>query len=128
MNLSYADYLSARTTLYTAPDGTYFDVIDALPDAPAGSVIVNVSGILFGLETYDITRLLCMLGPTAQHGQVTIPVSDPDGTLWLTATSDPDGLTLNVSFPACGSNGQVTIPHDQADAVRAAVEEVTSGE
>ncbi|MEV1003441.1 hypothetical protein [Nonomuraea sp. NPDC050202] len=117
-----------NTAVYVGPNGTYFDVLDTLPDAPPGSVIVNVSGILFGLETYDITRLLGMLGPTAQHGQVTIPVSDPDGTLWLTATSDSDGLTLNVSFPACGSNGQVTIPHDQADAVRAAVEEVTSGE
>ncbi|TYB71210.1 hypothetical protein FXF51_01880 [Nonomuraea sp. PA05] len=122
------DYLDTKTLLYTAPDGTYFDVIDALPDAPAGSVIVNVSGILFGLEPDDLAQVLAMLGPNAQHGQITIPISDPDGTLWLTATSDPHGLILNVSFPACGSNGQVTLPHDQADAVRAAVEEVTSGE
>ncbi|MEV4079716.1 hypothetical protein AB0J43_05425 [Nonomuraea fuscirosea] len=118
----------ASTALYVALDGSYFDVLDTLPDAPAGSVIVNVSGLLFGLETHELDLLLGMLGPDAQHGHRMLPVTDPDGDLWLHATSDQHGLTLTLGFPACGANATVTLPHDQANAVRGAIEEVTSGE
>lgn len=45
------------TAVYVGTDGTYFDVLDALPDAPPGSVIVNVPGILFGLEAGDLGLL-----------------------------------------------------------------------
>lgn len=120
--------LDLSAAVHVGTDGSYFDVLDTLPDAPPGSVIVNVSGILFGLEPLDLNRLLGMLGPEATHGQVTILLQDPDGQLWLTAISGPDGLELTVSFPACGGNGRVTLPHDLAEAVYAAVEEVTSGE
>jgi hypothetical protein len=46
------------TAVYVGADSTYFDVIDTLPDAPPGSVIVNVSGILFGLLPADLDLLL----------------------------------------------------------------------
>ncbi|MEW1843740.1 hypothetical protein AB0392_37845 [Nonomuraea angiospora] len=115
---------TATALLYAGPEG-YFDVIGALPDAPPGSVIVNVSGILFGLHPHDIALLLNLLGPDAEHGQVMLLLKDPDGQLWLTATSGPDGLDLVVSFPACGANARVLVPHEQAAAVRAAIEEAT---
>ncbi|MEU7855227.1 hypothetical protein [Nonomuraea sp. NPDC049141] len=118
----------ASTALYVALDGSYFDVIDALPDAPPGSVIVNVSGLLFGLEPDDLDLLLGMLGPDAEHGQVTILLKDPDGAVWLTANSSPNGLELSLGFPACGRNATVILPHDQSAAVRAAIEEATRGE
>ncbi|SEU46503.1 hypothetical protein [Nonomuraea wenchangensis] len=117
----------AYSSLYIDTDGSYFDVIDALPDAPVGSVIVNVSGLLLGLEPHDLNLLFGMLGPNAVHGQRTLPLKDPDGDVWLTAVSDQHGLDLTVSFPACGSNARVVLPHDQADRVRAAVKEVTEG-
>ncbi|WP_188197251.1 hypothetical protein [Nonomuraea sp. SYSU D8015] len=116
------------TAVYVGPDGTYFDVIDALPDAPPGSVIVNASGILFGLEANDLRLLLSMLGPDATHGQVSLLLNDPDGHLSLVATSGPEGLELAVNFPACATNATVTIPHDRSAAVRAAIEEAAGDE
>ncbi|MCF6467373.1 hypothetical protein FAF44_02950 [Nonomuraea sp. MG754425] len=116
------------TSLYIDANGTYFDVLDALPDAPPGSVIVNVSGLVFGLEAHDLGLLLGMLGPNANHRQLTLTVDDPDGQAWVTATSDEHGLELRVGFPACGANAAVVLPHDQADRVRAAIKEVTESE
>jgi hypothetical protein len=116
------------TPVYTSVEGGYFDVIDALPDAPAGSVIVNVSGLLFGLLPDDLDLLIRMLGPDALHGSVTLLLKDPDGPLWLNATSGPDGLELAVNFPACASNATVTLPHEMSAAVRAAIEEAARGE
>ncbi|TMR97882.1 hypothetical protein [Nonomuraea basaltis] len=120
MNLGTAAFLD--TAVYVCPDGTYFDVIDALPDAPPGGVIVNVSGILFGLDTDDLNLLLGMLGPDVTYDSITLTINDPDGHLSLVATSGPDGLALAVAFPACQANASVTIPHDRSDAVRAAIE------
>ncbi|TMR88611.1 hypothetical protein [Nonomuraea basaltis] len=118
------------TAIYVGTDGTYFDVIDALPDAPPGSVIVNVSGILFGLEPDYLNLLLGMLGPDATYDAIQLRIPDPDGYghLDLTAHSGPDGLALAVAFPACQTNASVTIPHDRSDEVRAAIEEATRGE
>ncbi|MFI7131554.1 hypothetical protein ACIBQ1_38170 [Nonomuraea sp. NPDC050153] len=43
--------------------------------------------------------------------------------VWLNAGSGPEGLALNLAFPACGSNATVTLPHVLSAAVRAAIEE-----
>ncbi|NRQ34489.1 hypothetical protein HII36_21940 [Nonomuraea sp. NN258] len=105
-------------------------MLGTLPDAPPGSVIVNVSGLLFGLETGDLDLLLGMLGPNATHGCVQLRIlgHDSGGHLDMTASSDPDGLTLAAAFPDCEANSTVPLPHDQSDAVRAAIEEAGRSE
>ncbi|NRQ34488.1 hypothetical protein HII36_21935 [Nonomuraea sp. NN258] len=118
---------NARSPVYTTPDGGSCDVLGALPDAPGG-VIVSVCDLELGLNADVLAVLLGMLGPDFGEGVRCFTLGHPAGVVRLVAASYPDRLTLTVSVPVYPDVSSLSIPHDHAAAVRAAVEEVAGGE
>ncbi|MDP4501095.1 hypothetical protein [Nonomuraea turcica] len=116
------------TAVYAGPEGTYFDVLGPLPDAPAGSILLNVSGCIIGLEADDLARLLDTLSPDSarEYFLLSLEHGDDDDDDSLTVYAQERGTNLVVATRA--STYRVTIPHDQAATVRAAIEEAARGE
>jgi hypothetical protein len=117
------------TAVYVGPNGTYFDVLGPLPDAPAGSVLLNVSGCVFGAAADELAHLLSFLTSESEYGHVVLLpyLVDEEDQLTLCAFRELTGISLVVDSSWSG-NHQVLIPFEQTAAVRAAIEEAARGE